>query len=101
MQWCCFRGRGCDCAGLVEEVLYCYCSVAIVFGASSLRLWIGGVIWRSLMLPVFNIQIAPNITKYRSFSIPSFSRLFFTVAHALNPSYVSQPLALGPLYPKL
>ena len=44
MQWCCFRGRGCDCAGLVEEVLYCYCSVAIVFGASSLRLWIDGVI---------------------------------------------------------
>ncbi len=30
--------------GLVEEVMYCYFSVAIVFGASSLRLWIDGVI---------------------------------------------------------
>jgi len=29
---------------LVEEVMYCYFSVAIVFGASSLRLWIDGVI---------------------------------------------------------
>ncbi len=37
-------GGGGDCAGVVEEVLYCYCSVAIVFGASSLRLWIDGVI---------------------------------------------------------
>jgi len=38
------KGGGCDCAGLVEEVMYCYFSVAIVFGASSFRLWIDGVI---------------------------------------------------------